>query len=113
MNAVNTLKETELVIAGLSKAEKAQLLKWLARDVGDAFPGVEKNQGVMGGVACVRQTRIPVWLLEQARRQGVSEVDLLRNYPGLTARDLVNAWEYVGSHTEEIENRISENEAED
>jgi uncharacterized protein (DUF433 family) len=114
MNAVNTLKETERAIAGLSKAEKEQLLKWLARDVEDAFaPGVEKNQGVLGGAACIRQTRIPVWLLEQARRQGASEVDLLRNYPGLTARDLVNAWEYVGSHTEEIENQISENEAED
>ncbi|MBA4183956.1 MAG: DUF433 domain-containing protein [Acidobacteria bacterium] len=113
MNAVNTLKETELAIAGLSKAEKAQLLKWLARDVGDAFPGVEKNQGVMGGAACLRQTRIPVWLLEQARRQGVSEVDLLRNYPGLTAQDLVNAWDYADAHREEIENQIRENEAED
>ena len=78
----------------------------------DAFPGVEKNQGVMGGAACIRQTRIAVWLLEQARRQGVSEVDLLRNYPGLTARDLVNAWEYVGSHQEEVENQIRENERE-
>ncbi len=39
--------------------------------------------------------------------------NLLRNYPGLTAQDLVNAWEYVGSHKEEIENQISENEAED
>ena len=113
MNAVNTLKETELAIAGLSKAEKAQLLKWLARDVDDAFPGIEKNQNVMGGAACIRQTRIPVWLLEQARRQGVSEVDLLRNYPGLTAQDLVNAWDYADAHREEIENQISENEAED
>ena len=43
MNAVNTLKETELAIAGLSKAEKAQLLKWLARDVENAFPGIEEN----------------------------------------------------------------------
>jgi len=113
MNAVSTLKETELAIAGLSKAEKAQLLKWLARDVENAFPGVEKNPQVMGGAACIRQTRIPVWLLEQARRQGVSEIDLLRNYPGLTAQDLVNAWEYIGSHKEEIENHIRENEAED
>ncbi len=113
MNAVNTLKETELAIAGLSKAEKAQLLKWLARDVDDAFAGIEKNQNVMGGAACIRQTRIPVWLLEQARRQGVSEVDLLRNYPGLTAQDLVNAWEYIGSHKEEIENQIRENEADE
>ncbi len=113
MNAVNTLKETELAIAGLSKAEKAQLLKWLARDVDNAPSGIEKNPKVMGGAACVRQTRIPIWLLEQARRQGVGEVDLLRNYPGLTARDLVNAWEYISSHKEEIENQISENEAED
>jgi len=113
MNAVNTLKETELAIAGLSKTEKAQLLKWLARDVDDAFSGVEKNPNVMGGAACIRRTRIPVWLLEQARRQGVSEVDLLRNYPGLTAQDLVNAWDYADSHREEIENQIRENEAED
>jgi len=113
MNAVNTLKETELAIAGLSKDEKARLLKWLARDVENAPSGIEKNPQVMGGAACIRQIRIPVWLLEQARRQGVSEVDLLRNYPGLTARDLVSAWEYIGSHKEEIENQISENEAED
>ena len=113
MNAVNMLKETELAIAGLSKADKARLLKWLARNVENAFPGIEKNQGVMGGAACIRQTRIPVWLLEQARRQGVSEVDLLRNYPGLTAQDLVNAWDYTDSHREEIENQIRENEAED
>lgn len=112
MNSVNTLKETELAIAGLSNAEKAQLLKRLARDV-ENFPGIEKSRGVMGSAACVRQTRISVWLLEQARRQGVSEADLLRNYPGLTARDLVNAWEYVSAHTEEIENQIRENEAED
>jgi hypothetical protein len=43
MNAINTLRETELAIAGLSKAEKAQLLKWLARDVENAFPGIEEN----------------------------------------------------------------------
>ena len=113
MNAVSTLKETELAIAGLLKAAKAQLLKWLARDVENMFPGIEKNPQVMGGAACIQQTRIPVWLLEQARRQGVSEIDLLRNYPGLTAQDLVNAWEYIGSHKEEIENQIRENEAED
>lgn len=112
MNAVNTLKETELAIAGLSKADKAQLLKRLARDVDDACAGIEKNPSVMGGAACVRQTRISVWLLEQARRQGVREMDLLRNYPGLTARDLVNAWEYVGANREEIENQIGENEKE-
>ena len=108
------MKETEIAIAGLSKADKARLLKWLAQDVENAFvSGIEKNPKVMSGAACIRQTRIPVWLLEQARRQGVSEADLMRNYPGLTARDLVNAWEYANLHKNEIENQIKENEAED
>ena len=111
MNGVNTLKETELAVAKLSQADKAQLLKWLARDVENVFPGIEKNPKIMGGAACIRQTRIPVWLLEQARRQNVGEVDLLRSYPHLTAQDLVNAWDYVSSHKQEIEQQIAETES--
>ncbi len=67
----------------------------------------------MGGAACVRQTRIPVWILEQARRQNISEAELLNNYPQLTASDLANAWNYVNSHNAEIENAISANETDD
>lgn len=113
MNVANTLKETETAVAGLSKSDKAQLYKRLKKAVENQFPGIEKNLNVMGGAACVRRTRIAVWLLEQARRQGVGEADLLRNYPGLTAQDLVNAWDYAAAHKEEIENQISENEAEE
>lgn len=71
---------------------------------------IEKNPGVMGGAACIRGTRIPVWLLHQAREMGESEADLLYNYPGLTAEDLVNAWDYAALHMREIEDRIAENE---
>lgn len=113
MNAVFTLNEAEKVIANLSEADKAQLLRWLEKEVKNGFAGIEKTENVMGGAACVRQTRIPVWLLEQARRQGVSEIDLLRNYPQLTAQDLANAWDYVSSHQNEIEDAISANEADD
>lgn len=113
MNAVFTLNEAEKVIANLSEADKAQLLRWLEKEVKNGFAGIEKTENVMGGAACIRQTRIPVWLLEQARRQGVSEVDLLRNYPQLTAQDLANAWDYVNFYRAEIENAISANEAED
>ncbi len=35
---------------------------------------------------------------------------LLDNYPTLRASDLVNAWAYVDSHTEEIERALQENE---
>lgn len=113
MNAVITLNEAEQVIANLSEADKAQLLRWLEKEVKNGFAGIEKTENVMSGAACIRQTRIPVWLLEQARRQGVSEVDLLRNYPQLTAGDLANAWDYVNSHRAEIERAISANEADD
>ena len=113
MNAVNTLKETELVIAGLSKSDKKQILRWLERDIENGSAGIEKNPDVMGGAACIRRTRIPVWLLQQARTQGVSEADLLHNYPGLTAEDLVNAWAYVAANSEEIANQIADNERED
>jgi uncharacterized protein (DUF433 family) len=56
------------------------------------------------------RTRIPVWLLEQARRLGASEQALLAAYPHLRAEDLVNAWAYSRSHPAEIEGQIRENE---
>lgn len=89
------------------------MLRWLEKEVKNGFAGIEKAENVMGGAACIRQTRIPVWLLEQARRQGASEIDLLRNYPQLSAGDLANAWNYVKSHQTEIEEAISANEADD
>jgi uncharacterized protein (DUF433 family) len=81
MNTSITLTEAERAIANLSEDEKAQLLRRLEKEVKNDFAGIEKTENVMGGAACIRQTRIPVWLLEQARRQGAGEIDLLRNYP--------------------------------
>ena len=112
MNAVITLNEAEQAIANLPESDKTQLLRWLEKEVKNGFAGIEKTENVMGGAACIRQTRIPVWLLEQARRQAVSEVDLLRNYPNLTAQDLANAWDYVNAHKAEIEEAIDANESE-
>ena len=106
-------QESEKLLAGMTRAEKAQLLQWLVRDLGDAFPGVESQPGVAGGDPCIVRTRIPVWLLEQARRLGTSEAELLRAYPTLRAEDLANAWAYVRSHREEIERQIVENESDE
>lgn len=113
MNAVNSLVEAEQVIANLSDSDKAQLLQWLEKEVKNVRAGIDKTANVMGGAACIRQTRIPVWLLEQARRQDASEVDLLRNYPQLSAQDLANAWNYAASHKAEIEEAIAANETDD
>jgi len=95
----------------MTRAEKAQLLQVVVRDIGDAFPGIESIPGVQGGDPCIVRTRIPVWVLEQYRRLGKSESDLLVNYPSLRAEDLVNAWAYVRAHREEIDREIEEQEA--
>ena len=104
------LREVEKLLSELSRAEKAQLLQWVASDLGDAFPGIERTPGVVGGAPRIVRTRIPVWLLEQARRLGSSEADLLRAYPTLQAQDLAHAWAYVRAHREEIDAQIVANE---
>jgi uncharacterized protein (DUF433 family) len=107
---MSTLHQLENQVTLLLPAEKAQLLQVIARELGEAFPGVESTPGVCGGEPCIVRTRIPVWVLEQARRLGVSEADLLRSYATLRAEDLVNAWSYVRVHRDEIERQIRENE---
>ena len=108
---MNTIQEVHDFLANLNRAEKAQLLQWVVRDLGDAFPGIESIRGVCGGDPCIVRTRIPVWVLVQARRLGSSEADLLRAYPALRAEDLVNAWAYFRVHRDEIEQQIREHEA--
>jgi len=97
----------------MTRAEKAQLLQSLVATWVMLFPGIESRPGVAGGDPCIVRTRIPVWLLEQARRLGTSEADLLRAYPTLRAEDLANAWAYVSGHREEIDRQIAENESDE
>ena len=104
-------EEAEKLLNSMTKGEKARLLQIVARDLGDAFPGIDSNPRVCGGEPCIIRTRIPVWVLEQARRLGVSESDLLHGYPALRAEDLANAWAYVRAHRDEIDEQITENEA--
>lgn len=108
---MSVLEAAEELLAKLSRAEKAQLLQWAARDLGGAFPGIESRPGVCGGEPCIVRTRIPVWILAQARRLGTSESELLRSYPTLRAEDLANAWGFVRAHREEIDRQIEANEA--
>jgi uncharacterized protein (DUF433 family) len=108
---MSKIKEAEELMSVMTKGEKAQLLQMVARDIGDAFPGIDSISGVCGGEPCIVRTRIPVWVLVQARRLGTTEADLLKCYPALHAEDLANAWAYFRSHRDEIETQIKENEA--
>ena len=110
---MSAIQEAETLLPRLTRGEKAQLLQWVARDLGDAFPGIETTPNVCGGEPCIVRSRLPVWLLEQARRLGTSEAELLQAYPTLHAQDLANAWNYVRFHREEINQQIQENEADE
>ena len=105
------IEEIEKSLAGLSRADKARVLQWLIRDLTDTFPGIEITPGISGGEPRIAGTRIPVWVLEQARRLGMSEADLLQAYPTLRAQDLANAWAFVRAHADEIDRQIRDNEA--
>ena len=94
----------------MTPGEKAQLLQRVARQMGDAYPGIDSIDGVCGGEPIIVRTRIPVWVLEQARRLGSTEAELLRLYPTLQAEDLASAWAYVRSHRDKIDQQIREHE---
>jgi len=75
---MNRIREAERLIASMTRAEKAQVLQWVVHDLGDAFPGIDSIPGVCGGAPCIVRTRIPVWVLVQAKQLGTSEANLLR-----------------------------------
>jgi uncharacterized protein (DUF433 family) len=108
---MSLLQDAEKYLSRLTRAEKAQVLQWVARDLGEAYPGIESTPGVSGGEPCIVRTRIPVWVLVRARELGTNEADLLRAYPTLRAEDLTNAWAYARAHKDEIAQQIHDNEA--
>jgi uncharacterized protein (DUF433 family) len=108
---MDALRETEALLSKMNRAEKAQVLQWVARDLGNAFPGIESRPDVSSGEPCIVRTRIPVWVLVVARRLGTTEADLLHAYPTLRAEDLANAWAYYRAFKNEIDAQIAENEA--
>lgn len=106
-----SLKDLDEQLAALSSAEKAEVVRRLALEVVNTWPGIEKTPGIMGGSACVVRTRISVWMLVSYRRRGLTEAGILEAYPALRALDLANAWAYADAHRDEIERDIRENEA--
>jgi uncharacterized protein (DUF433 family) len=104
------LQQVEQLLHALTPGERASLILSAARDLGGAAPGIDSDPAICGGDPCLTRTRIPVWVLVQSKRLGMSEADLLKSYPTLRAEDLVNAWAYEQSHREEIDRQIVENE---
>ena len=64
---------------------------------------IRKSAGVMGGAACIGNSRIPVWVLVSLKKQQMTDGELLRAYPSLQASDLEAAWGYYTVHSDEID----------
>ena len=77
----------------------------------DTASWITKTPDRCGGDACVRDHRIPVWVLVNYRRLAGGGADIFRAYPSLTPADLEAAWEYAATHADEIDRAIRQNEA--
>lgn len=84
----------------LIQPEHAQQTSWIT-----------KRPDWCGGDACIRDYRIPVWMLVNYRRLAGGVADLREAYPFLTTADLETAWAYADANAEEINRAISDNEA--
>ena len=105
-----TIKELQIQLLALTSDEKSDLIQFLSSSLETPWQGINKTAGVMGGDACIRATRIPVWLLVSYNRMGLTEAKILENYPTLTATDLVNAWSYTNANSDEIDRAIDRQE---
>jgi uncharacterized protein (DUF433 family) len=84
----------------------------MSQDSQTVFPAViRKTPGVIGGDACIGNRRIAVWMVAQARRLGLTDDEIRNRYEQpLSEAELAAAWQYYGSHREEIDQAIRDNE---
>jgi len=94
----------------LLRVHTREAIQILTKTLSNGSLGIRKTSGVVGGDACLGNTRIPVWSLVNDRRLGLSDARILEAFPDLTAADLVNAWAYADAYPDEIEQAITEND---
>ena len=78
----------------------------------DSFSPINivSDNRVFGGDACIAGTRVPVWVLQRFRQNGINDNQLLEMYPFLDQSDLNGAWKYVDNNRDMIDQRITEDE---
>jgi len=105
-----TLEELKTQLLALTPPEKVETMQILTHTLSNGSLGITKTPGVMGGEACIANTRLPVWLFVSLRRQGAADAELLEAYPHLSAADLVNVWTYADAHSAESIRALQEQE---
>lgn len=67
------------------------------------FTRITVNAGQMGGVACVRGLRIPVATIVGMLAEGMTEKEILADYPDLEADDIREALHFAAESVSERE----------
>ncbi len=79
-------------------------------NTGTSTSEIQKDPGVCGGEARIRNTRHTVAGLVQWRKLGLPDTRILEHHPDLTEADLEAAWSYYRQHVEEIDRAIRQDE---
>jgi uncharacterized protein (DUF433 family) len=61
----------------------------------EVFTHISSDPEIMHGKPCIKGTRIPVWLIVGMLGDGMSEDEILKQYPSLTATDIKAALKYA------------------
>ncbi len=100
------LQHLQTDLLALSNEDKAKAMQLLAASLDGTWVGIEKSPETTNADAFIRQTGIAVWFLVHRHNHGISDAELLAEYPQLTATDLANAWLYAQIHAEEVQSAI-------
>lgn len=74
-----------------------------AHDDTAAFERISINHTIMGGVPCVRGTRIPVATVVGMVAEGMPMVEILAEFPQLTGDDIQDSLRYAAAAVDERE----------
>lgn len=73
----------------------------VAYDACMAFTRISIDHRIMGGVPCIRGTRIPVAMLVRMVANGTPVATLLDEYPQLSADDIREALQFAAARVDE------------
>lgn len=65
------------------------------------FPRISVDPQIMGGVPCIRGTRIPVAMIVRMVADVTATEDLLDDYPQLSADDVREALRFAAAHVDQ------------
>ena len=75
----------------------------------DAHPYVRETPGVSGGYPCVGDSRIPVRLIIEYTRAGLTMNALVDMYPHITAEQFFGALDYYSKYPARVDEDIATN----